>query len=217
MTDNPYIQKAIEELETQSFGVTEQFLKIHEVEYEEGLPKVLRVDQERGDGTVIVYFAVKGERFYLAVYLDTQPHIVVKWVETESYYSVYCRATSETLSYEQLAALTTLKPTSGWNKGDLKKHGRSAYNFSAIHFELDPEPDEWEDKLKKLLGILEQDEDGVRVLADKASGYIQVQVTYHNGNGLIGGPHISREAFKRMAALNLSIDFDQYLGGNQYE
>lgn len=217
MTDNPFIQKAIEELESKSFGVTEQFLKIHEVEYGDGVPKVLRVDQERGAGTVIVYFAVKGERFYLAVYLDTQPHIVVKWVETESYYSVYYRATSEILNHEELAAFTKLKPTGGCNKGDQRNNGRTVYKFSAIEFEPNPEPDEFDDKLKKLLDFLEQDQDGIRALANKASGYIQVTITYHNGNSMIGGPHIDREALKRMAALHLAIDFDQYLGGNKYE
>jgi hypothetical protein len=217
MTDNSFIQKAIEELKTPSLGVTEQILKIHEVVYEDGVPKVLRVDREREDGTVIVYFQVKEEKFYLAIYLDSQPQIALRWVDTESYTTIYCRATSESLSYVELAALTKLKPTSGWNKGDLKKHGKSAYNFSAIHYELNPGPDEWKDKLNKLLDMLEQDQDGVRALADNASGYIQVQITYHNGNGLIGGPHISRDALKRMAALNLAIDFDQYLGGNPYE
>jgi len=217
MTDNPYIQKAIEELETQSFGVTEQFLKIHEVEYEDGVPKVLRVDQERGDGTVIIYFAVKGEKFYLAVYLDTQPHIAVRWVETESYYSVYCRATSESLSYEELVALIKLKPTGGWNKGDQRNNGRTVHIFSAIEFEPNPEPDEFDDKLRKLLDFLEQDQDGVRALVNKASGYIQVAITYHNGNSMIGGPHIDRETLKRMAALNLAIEFDQYISGNSFE
>jgi hypothetical protein len=217
MSDNPFIQKAIEELETKSFGVTKQFLKIHEVVYEEGVPKVLRVDQESGDGTVIVYFAVKGERFYLAIYLDTQPHIAVRWVDTESYYSVYCRATSETLSYGELAALTKLKPTDGCNKGDQRNNGRTVYTFSAVEFEPNPEPDEWEDKLNKLLDFLEQDQEGVKALTDKTFCYIQVAITYHNGTSMLGGPHINIEALKRMAALHLAIDFDQYVSGNKYE
>src|SRR5882672_2641141 len=93
MADIEIIQKAIEEIESKTFGVTEQFLDIHEVVYLDNKPKVERVDMDKEDGTAIVYFPIKNEKFYLAVYLDTEPQISVRHVNTEPYISVYFRAT----------------------------------------------------------------------------------------------------------------------------
>jgi hypothetical protein len=78
-------------------------------------------------------------------------------------------------------------------------------------------PDEFEDKLKKLLDHLEQDKDGIKRLVDNANGYIQVAMEIHNGNGMIGGPNIDIIHIKRMAVLGLSINFDLYVGGNKFK
>ena len=40
---------------------------------------------------------------------------------------------------------------------------------------------------------------------------------FHNGNSMLGGPNISKESVKRMAALNLEIDFDLYVSGKTYK
>ena len=63
MANSLIIQKATEELETQTFGVTEQFLKIHQIVYENDKPKVARVDRENEDGTSIVFFPLKMRNF----------------------------------------------------------------------------------------------------------------------------------------------------------
>jgi hypothetical protein len=144
MDDKEIIQKAIEEIQTKTFGVTQQFLAIHEVD----LANVdkLRIDREMQDGTVIVYFPVKREMF-----------------------------------------------------------------------EPNPEPDEFEDKLRSLLVFLQQDIEGVKLLVEKAGGYIQVAMEFHNGNTMLGGPHISPDLVKQMSLLNLGVDFDLYVGGNSFK
>jgi hypothetical protein len=111
--------------------------------------------------------------------------------------------------------MTSLTATKCWNKGEPKR-GDLLHTYS--YWELLPhaEPDELEDKLHQLLTVLEQDKAGVQQLVQKANGYIQVVMDYHNGNGMIGGPNISREAIKRMAALDLSINFDLYVEGNSF-
>jgi hypothetical protein len=217
MTDNLIIEKAISELQTKSFGTTQQFLEVHEIEYADNKPKVLRVDTDQEDGTAIVYFAIKGEKFYLAVYLDTSPEVAVRHVGTEPYHSVYFRATSETMNFEQLASLTKLKATNGWNRGDNRKFGNSYHKNSSIHFEPNPEPDEFEDKLMKLLNYLEQDRQGITELVDTANGYIQVATVFHNGNTMLGGHHLDKQIIKRLGALNLKIDFDLYAEGNFFK
>lgn len=215
MADSLIIQKATEELETKPLGVTEQFLKIHQVVYENDKLKVARVDRENEDGTAIVYFPVKDEKFYLAVYLDTEPEVSVRHVNTESYNSVYFKATSEVYNFDELSKMTKLKSTGGNNKGD--NRGRNAlWKHSSIFFEPNPEADEFEDKLRKLLDFLEQDKDGIATLVNKADGYIQVASTFHNGNTTLGGHQLDKSIIKRMANLNLAIDFDLYADGNFY-
>lgn len=41
-----------------------------------------------------------------------------------------------------------------------------------------------------------------------AGGHIQAIIIFHNGNTMLRGTHIDSENIKRMAALNLEIDFD---------
>lgn len=217
MADNLIIEKAIDELQSKRFGTTEQLLEIHNVVYVDNKPQVLRVDTEYDDKTAIVYFPIKDEKFYLAVWLDTKPEISVRGVGTENYNAVYLKATSEDLSFQELSLLTKLKPTSGWSKGDTRKSGNSFYNFSAFHFEPNPEPDEFEDKLRKLLDFLETDKDGVTALVDKAFAQIQVATIFHNGNTMLGGHHLDKGTVKRLAALNLELDFDLYAEGNFFK
>jgi hypothetical protein len=220
MADSVIIEKAIEEVETKSWGVTKQFLDIHELVFENGKPKVARVDRDKKDGTVVVYFPVRGVKFFFAVYLDLEPDVSVIWIGTEGYNSVYFRAFSETLSLEELSKLTTLKHTGGRSKGEKKRPiGGTGivWKESTIFYEPNPEPDEFEDKLRKLLDFLETDKNGVALLVDKADGYIQVAIEFHNGNTMLGGPHIDKESIKRLAHLNLAIDFDLYESGNSFK
>jgi hypothetical protein len=217
MADNLIIEKAIDELQAKRFGTTQQLLDIHEIIYVDDKPQVLRVDTEYDEKTAIVYFPIKDEKFYLAVWLDTKPAISVRGVGTENYNSVYLKVISDALSFQELSSLTKLKPTSGWSKGDPRKSGKSFYNFSALHFEPNPEPDEFEDKLRKLLDFLETDKDGITALVNKASVQIQVATIFHNGNTMLGGHHLHKNTIKRLAAFNLEVDFDLYAEGNFFK
>lgn len=217
MADNLIIEKAIDEIQSKRFGTTEQLLEVHEVVYVDDKPQVLRVDTEDDDGTAVVYFPIKDEKFYLAVWLDTEPEIAVRAVGTEYYNAVYLKVISDNLSFQELSLLTNLKPTGGWSKGDARKSGKSFYNFSAFHFEPNPEPDEFEHKLRKLLDFLETDKDGIATLVDKASVQVQVATIFHNGNTMLGGHHLDKDTLKRLAALNLEVDFDLYAEGNFFK
>ncbi len=211
------VQCAIEEIKNRNFGVMEEFMKIHEVVYQDGKPKIERVDDEKEDGTGIIYFPVKNEKFYLAIYVNTVPEIAVAGVDIESNNCVYFKAYSDMSDANELSLMTRLKPTSIHNKRDKKKFGNGYYKNSVIRFEPNPEPDEFEDKLKKLLDFLEQDKEGIARLVDKANGFIQVVIIAHNGNTMLGGPHIDNESIQRMGALNLGIDFDLYAEGNKWK
>ncbi|HRP33137.1 MAG TPA: DUF4279 domain-containing protein [Agriterribacter sp.] len=213
MSDHRIIEKAVNEIHLKEFGATEQLLEIHEVVYENDKPKVLRVDTESDDGSAVVYFPIKDEKFYLAVWLDTNPQVSVRSVGTENYNSIYLKVISDQLSFEELSGLTKLQTSGGWNKGDIKKSGKSSHNFTALHFEPNPEPDEFEDKLKKLLNFLDQDKKGIMKLLEKADGQIQVTTIFHNGNTMLGGHHLDKETINRLSEYNLEIDFDLYAEG----
>jgi hypothetical protein len=218
MTNDIIIDKAIQEIETKTWGVIEQFLEVHKIVYADGKPVIARIDKENVDGTVIVYFSVKDEPFYFAIYFDTLPEIAIRWMGTAPNNCVYFAAFSNEMSFTQLAALTKLQPTGGWTIGETQKPGGTlTRKNSKIMFEPNTEPGEFEDKLIKLLDYLEQDKKGVKALTEKAEGYIQVTIEFHNGNTMLGGSHISKECITRMSALNLEIDFDLYAAGRSFK
>ncbi|GAB2700911.1 hypothetical protein GCM10027037_27360 [Mucilaginibacter koreensis] len=209
-------QAALQELETQSWGATEQYLQIYEVVKAEGKPVIARIDMEEPKGLAIVYFSMVGERLYLAIGVDTQPEVAIRYINTESYNKVYLRASSETLTAAQIQVLSTLQASESFNKGELRKSGKVTYTYSCANYEPNPEPDAFEDKLMKLLDYLEQDNAGVAALVMQADAYIQVDQDIHYGNGLIGGPYLSKEVIRRMSGLNLGIEFSQYATGKPF-
>lgn len=216
--DNEIIEKAIQEIESQTWGVTQQFLEIHQVVYADSKPKVERVDRDREDGTVVLYIPIKEQKFYLAICLETVPEVLINGIYIEPYTSVCFSASSETIDLDNLTEMTTLKATSTWKKGDLKHIGGTIqHRVNRFRIEPNPGPDEFEDKMKLLLDLLETDKRGVTELVEKAAGYVQVAMEFHNGNTMLGGPNISKEIIARMAALNLEIDFDLYVGGKFYK
>lgn len=216
LTNSDILEKALSEIENKHFAATEQFLEVHDLVFEDNKPKIERLDTESEDGTAIVYLPIKGEKFFLAIYLDTIPTAKVRCIGTEPYNSVRFVASSENLDLKELSEMTTLKYSTGKNKGD-KRGQYGIWNYSSISFEPNQEPDAFEDKLKKLLDYLEQDKHGISNLIEKGDGYIQVAIEFHNANTMLGGPHLNLESIKRLGKLNLAIDFDLYVGGNSFE
>lgn len=218
MDESQLIAVAAAEIASPTFGVMEQFLKIHSVTFEAGVPKVAGLSVYDEEQRAVVYFAVRGEKFYLAVsvaLIAISFEVTGAWVEEWNRISFH--ATSETLDAEQLSSLTTLTPTDSWNKGEPRRFGGALRRQSSIEFEPNPGPGEFEIRLKTLLTFLEQDADGIRSLVEKAEGYLRVISVFHNGNTMLGGLHLDKECVRRMAALNLEIDFDLYAEGNFYK
>ena len=216
MTDQQVIEIVENEFRDKTLGATEQYLEIHKPIYIDNRLKVDRIDRDNKHELTIAYLPVSNEKFYFAIYIDEQTAGITN-VGTEPYHRVYFIATSETLSSEELKAMTFLTPTECWNLGDLRGDKKRKYTYSGMKFLINPEPDEFEDKLNKLLDFLEQDKVGIRKLAQKANGYIQVAMDIHNGNTMIGGPYLNANTIKRMSNLDLSIDFDLYTAGNYFK
>lgn len=215
MSDEQIIKLIEEEFRIKSLGVTQQYLEIHQPVMIHHQLSVARIDREAADGVVIAYLPVQGADFYFAVYIDALASEITG-IGTEGQYRVYFHASSEHLSDQELRSMSSLIPTESQNKGTLKKNGRAKHSYSSISYLPNPEPDEFEDKLRKLLDFLEQDEIGIKKLVNEAAGYIQVAMVMHNGNGMLLGPTIDKGSVQRMASLDLEINFDLYASGNQF-
>ena len=216
MTDELAIALIEAEFKEKTFGTTEQYLEIHQPIYIDNKLKIDRIDRDRTDNLIIAYLPVLDEQFYFAVYIDSELG-QIKNIDTEPNHWVYFCATSANLSAAELKAMSTLSVYESWNKGDLKKNGKSQHQFSTLKIIPNTEPDEFEDKLNNLLTYLEKDKHGIKQLVEKAAGYIQVVMDIHNGNGMIGGPNLDQKSIARMNDLKLSIDFDLYVGGNSFK
>jgi hypothetical protein len=211
-TTQSYLDQAIAEILDPALAVTKQYLAVNEIEFENGQPKVERIDLNHADNLVAVYFPIKGERYFLQVNLSKAPAIQVDFVLIQNGNRVYFTATSEELTQEELAENLAFKPLTGWSKGDFSKNGKTKYQFSRIAFEpLETEACDLGKQLNLLLTQLETDSESIRQLTQKATAYISVcRYQYISANA---GIHLGNETIQRLAKLNLSIDIDTYIVG----
>lgn len=217
MISDSTIQKLVtEELKSRTLGVTEQYFEILDVYYDDGEPRITRIDREGTDDVVVAYLPVADEWFYLAVYIDAIEQKIFN-IGTESRNKVAFRATSETYSMDDLVGRTSLPVLTKWNKGELKSNRKSIHKFSSIEIEPNVEPDSAEDKLTKLLELLAQDKTGIADLATNANGYIQVTMDFHGGNQLLGGLSLSKEHIQKMSELNVGVYVDIASWGESFK
>ncbi|QJX47628.1 DUF4279 domain-containing protein [Hymenobacter taeanensis] len=213
MTEQQIKQLLAQELANPTFGVTQQFLAIHRILHEEGLPVVRRIAEAEA-GIVTAYMAVEGHKFYLAISIATTAAEIVD-ITTEAFHDIWLRASSEELTTAQMLTLTHLTPIRQYNKGDVRM-GTFKHKQSVIDFQPRYEPDTVGSNLYNLLSLLEQDTKGIRDLAAKTECVVRVASYFHNGNGMLGGHFIDASTLKRISNLNVSVDFDLYAEGNSY-
>jgi hypothetical protein len=216
MTDLEISKLILNEFDKKTLGVTSQYLEIHEPIYENKQLKIDRIDREKNTNTIIAYLPVKDEYFFFSVYIDNKTEEIFN-ISTESRNLVSVIFASETMTSDELKLLTKLNCQEFWNKGDKKPNRKATYKFSGIEFYPNYEPDEFEDKLEKLLAFIEHDKEGILLLSTKSKGYIHVLMDFHRGNQLLGGINIEAETLKRISNLNLSIDFQITAWGNSFK
>ncbi|MBX7155295.1 MAG: DUF4279 domain-containing protein [Candidatus Kapaibacterium sp.] len=195
-------------------GITKQYLEVHAVVRVDNKPTIARLETEYDEDSAIVYFPIQDESFFLAVCVSKNELPEVTGIYFQSGNRVYFRATSDKLSFDELAAKTRLKPIDGWNNGEpMKSNPTNNYKFSALHF--NPFPDEaynMEYKMKLLLTELEKDRKGIKELVESANGYISIASYRYIDQ--FGGIHLDKELVKRLNDIGLEVDFDIYVGGN---
>ena len=213
MTDTQIIEVIQSELENKKFGVTEQILEIHNPIF---IGDKIQIENIiRNENKIRVYIPIENEKFYLTFYINSKNKEILG-IETDPYISIYFKANSEELNEKDLSNFTNLKITKSWNKGD--KQGKNGiYKFSCVIIEPNQKPNDFYSKIAELIDELKRDKIGIQKLIEKANGYIQVVMEFHNGNGMIGGPNLNEKIIKSLSDLNLSIDFDLYISGNEYK
>lgn len=212
---NELIEKAIAELvnPTHFTTTTTQYLEVMDLEVENGKPKVERVDLDSIEETNVVYFVIKDEPFFLSVYFSKDDNEITN-VGSEMGSEVYFTATSESMSYDQLSKLTNLQGLKGWNKGDTRKYGNGKYTFSRIIFDpFECQAYNLEAKLLLLLNEMEKDKEGVIRLTKLVDAGIVLHLQHFvNGNQGVG---FDSETIKRLSNLNIGVEIDQYVSGNE--
>lgn len=216
MTNEEVALLVEDEFLNKTLGTTGQYLEIHQPMLNDGKIKIDRIDREKEDDLIIAYLPVKDEYFNFAVYIDPIKKEIFN-VGTESRNTVYFRAESQIIKSDILQGFTTLQPTRVWSTGDLRPDGRRTYNFNCIEITPNPEADEFEDKLEKLLTFLQKDIDGVRALAANANAFVQVIMDFHAGNQRLGGMAISSKHIQLLSSLNLAIYFDVTAWGEPFK
>ncbi len=213
---NELIRKATSEIEYPTLGTTEQILNFHQIETQNGEFKVERVDLESFDHVNVVYLSVEDEPFFFSLYFSKEKNELIH-SGTENGNKIYLTATSEELTFEQLSEFTTLKGGVGWSIGDDRGRGSGKlgkFEFSRWSFEpIKSRAYEMDIKLNLLLTELEEDIAGVNKLSETVPTIISIcHQQYISGNK---GLHFDIKTINRLSRLNLGVDIDQYVSGNE--
>ena len=209
-----YIDTAIKELEHPTFDITKQYLEVMELEKENELAKVARIDEKQSDSHVVIYFHIKDEKFFIVINVTKEKTIEVDWVWIESGHRVYFTATSAELTFKELSSNLYLSPLSGYSKEEIRPQNQRKYKFSRVSYEPN-----WnqayglEEKLIELLIQLEKDTTGVRSLSKVANSCISI--SKHQYISASAGIHLNKDIISRLNNLNLEIDIDTYICGNK--
>lgn len=79
------IRRAVfNEIAVPRFELTKQFLAVHTLVVEEGLPQIERIDICEREQTAEVYFPIAGEEYFFVVYLDLTPEVSVRFMGIEA-------------------------------------------------------------------------------------------------------------------------------------
>ena len=216
LTDQNVLQLIEQEFSLKTLGVTEQYLKIHQPEIENGSIKIERIDRDELPDRIIAYLPVQDEYFSFAVYIDPENQEIVS-VGTEARNIVSLIATSDVLTSAQLLSFTKLSPSKTWNKGDFYPNKKRTHNNSGIEFTPNPEPDAFEDKLIKLLNFLEHDTEGIKKLSLNSCAWVDVSMDCHHGNQSIAGCNIDLSSVNKLSQLSLRISFSIWAWGEPFK
>jgi hypothetical protein len=209
------IKEAVErEINDRNLSASAHHLKLHQPVYNKGKLQFAAVDKAREGNIVVAYLPVAEQPFYFAVSVNTDAARVISFA-TEAGYTIFLRATSIVHTAEVLKSFTTLIPSRSWSKGDKNPDSNFDFFFSAITFEDQSGAGLLEDKLDAFLNVLEQDTTGIQKLVADSNVYLQIIAHHSISDDNISSFVWSRDLLKRLVALNLEVNVEQYVKTNK--
>jgi hypothetical protein len=184
----------IAEILNPTFGTTEQFLEVLKVQSVNSIPIISHIKIDSANSEAIVYFPVEGERFFIAIYLDTGEELKIRSVETEAGSSVYLSV-----------------GTSNSSDIELPITAEKVYDDFKIYGTDIDQPDSVEAKIEKLLDYLEPYEETIKKISEKND--VTINVAYFGYQDQMWGLHLDSPTMRRIANLNAELDFDIYAEG----
>lgn len=200
---------AQQEILTPTLKLTKQFLAVNHVVFTESVPYIEDIILDTQENLAQVYFPIEEEQYYLVISITLEPQANVSMVAMVPGNRVYFAAKSEVHSLEELLALTSIKPTKMWRKGEKRGNLPKHSGFEVRPFEK--ETGDVEEKLKVLLSILFPFQSDLRALSMKAS--IGIYIAYYGYQKQMWGIYLDEKTIRKLAELNLSVDFDIYASG----
>ena len=209
------LEKVISEINNPNFESTREYLNVFEIELEEGKPKVQLIERDVYDDIAVVFVKIKQEPFFLA-FSFSKENLELIGTYTENSNQIYFTATSKTMTFKQLSEMTKLTNLKGWSFDQLRPSGKSKYGFSRISYEpIENRAYDFETKLNRLVSDLKSDAEGVIRITTSANAIVSIHHQMHTSanKGII----FKNQIIKSLGELNLGIDIDQYVYGEEIE
>jgi hypothetical protein len=206
MDEHAVQEVAIAEILHPTLDNTQQFLAVNTIVLKDHMPVVEDVILREEEQVAEVYFPIEGERYYFVVYVDLAPHVVVRSTTMSAGNRVYFVAKSFERPVDELVAMAGVKPTRTWEKGKkLPRHNG---------FEVRPYPKdtgEVEDKLRTIITELLPYSANIHALSAIAN--VGILIAYWGYKEQMWGIDFGTDIIQGLAALNLSVEVDLYVGG----
>lgn len=205
---------AINEVLKKKFNESQKYLKLNSIPLVNGIPKISRIDTDKKDGSVIVYFPIENESYYFAVGIKTLPDVFVEWVSIEAGNSVVLTVTSEKYTLKDILNCIAFEPTEKWDIGDnISFTGNKSKTSGFIFDPISERADECVDNIVKLLDVLELESDSILKLSTIVTPILQIHWYGYLSN--LSSIHLDKQTIERIANLRLSIDFNLNVSGNR--
>lgn len=179
-------------------------LKVHNSQY------VIASITEDGyeNSHILVLFEVENNRFYFAMYLKNKIPYECDYSSTLPGNDVYLNAISYDKKLNELTEITKLLPSSGWSIYDVIGTRTMDFTSFKINSTLVKTMD-INSKLEDIVNFLEQKVDGLAKLNSISKCNIVIATWQHLSH--IDGFSIDRKLLKRLALLDIDIDYMQYV------
>ncbi|MCB1214506.1 MAG: DUF4279 domain-containing protein [Deltaproteobacteria bacterium] len=205
---------AISEIRSPRLAVTKQFFAVHELDQ----TNPIRLVHPDDKGNWLVYFGIKGERYYWVVVVKLgETESIAKWGYCNPHSAVYLQIISSILKPDAITAKLGLQPTRQYEKGSLKqgvagtRHGQR-YDTSLWRYEENlPSATDFDKKLNSLLQILVKRKQKLKSLLDSCS--IGIQVVHYVQVDYTWGWHLDKKQILLLSQLGVELDIDLNASG----